>query len=153
MNDNGNFVLQDLNSKNLWETFKNPTDTMLPSQILERGDRLSSRRSETNFSKGRFQFKLQTDGNLVLTTVNLPTDSANYPYYEIRRGDPGFQVVFNESGYLYLSSVKGNIFPLTQRVTTPWTTFYHTVTLNFDGVLIQYSYPKNSTENQNWTAV
>ncbi|PQQ12857.1 G-type lectin S-receptor-like serine/threonine-protein kinase RLK1 [Prunus yedoensis var. nudiflora] len=34
-NDTGNFVLEDDSSKKLWESFKNPTDTILPGQIIE----------------------------------------------------------------------------------------------------------------------
>ena len=67
MNDNGNFVLEDEKSARLWESFKNPTDTMLPGQIMERGGELSSRNSETDYSKGSFKLNFQDDGNLVFT--------------------------------------------------------------------------------------
>ena len=42
MNNTGNFVLEDSNFIKLWESFKNPSDTMLPAQIMERGGVLSS---------------------------------------------------------------------------------------------------------------
>ena len=42
---------------------------------------LYSRQSETNFSKGRFLLKLQDDGDLLLNTINLPTDNPNDAYY------------------------------------------------------------------------
>ncbi|CAL8998498.1 unnamed protein product [Prunus brigantina] len=42
-NDTGNFVLEDDSSKKLWESFKNPTDTILPGQIIETGGSLASR--------------------------------------------------------------------------------------------------------------
>ena len=91
MNNTGNFVLEDSNFIKLWESFKNPSDTMLPAQIMERGGVLSSRQSETNFSKGRFQLQLGDDGNLVLHTINLPTDNPNEAYYESQTtaGDSG----------------------------------------------------------------
>uniref|UniRef100_A0A2N9J8G3 non-specific serine/threonine protein kinase n=1 Tax=Fagus sylvatica TaxID=28930 RepID=A0A2N9J8G3_FAGSY len=82
MNNTGNFELQDSNFNNIWESFKNPTDTLLPTQSMERGGVVSSRQSETNFSKGRFQLRLQDDGNLVLNSINLPTTYANEAYYE-----------------------------------------------------------------------
>lgn len=41
MNKERSFVLQDNNSNNLWETFKNPTDTMLPPQVMDMGETLS----------------------------------------------------------------------------------------------------------------
>ncbi|XP_062083401.1 G-type lectin S-receptor-like serine/threonine-protein kinase RLK1 [Humulus lupulus] len=81
MSDEGNFVLEGSNSNKLWESFKNPTDTILPSQVLDMGQVLSSHQSQTNYSKGRFQFRLREDGNVVLNTVNLPSNYANEPYY------------------------------------------------------------------------
>ncbi|PPR87142.1 hypothetical protein GOBAR_AA33553 [Gossypium barbadense] len=75
MDDSGNFKLLG-GSSILWESFKDPADTVLPSQILDKGVALSSRQSETNFSKGRFQMVLQSDGDLVLATVNLPSKHA-----------------------------------------------------------------------------
>lgn len=66
MNDTGNFVLESSNSNKLWQSFDYPTDTMLPTQTMMRGGVLSSRKSATNFSTGRFQFRLLNDGNLVL---------------------------------------------------------------------------------------
>lgn len=53
MNDTGNFVIMGNDSTDpLWESFRNPTDTLLPSQTLERGSFLVSQRSEANFSQG-----------------------------------------------------------------------------------------------------
>ena len=36
MSNTGNFVLQDSNSNNLWQSFEDPKDTLLPSQTVER---------------------------------------------------------------------------------------------------------------------
>ncbi|KAJ6934688.1 G-type lectin S-receptor-like serine/threonine-protein kinase LECRK2 [Populus alba x Populus x berolinensis] len=159
MTDTGNFVLGDRVSVKLWESFKNPADTLLPSQVLDRGMTLSSRQSETNFSKGRFQLKLRDDGNLVLATINLPSDYTNEPYYKSgtdggsNSSSPGNQVVFNESGYLYILRENDQIFSLTQRVTASTGDFYHRATLNFDGVFTQYYHPKASTGNERWTPI
>ncbi|KAJ6944626.1 G-type lectin S-receptor-like serine/threonine-protein kinase LECRK2 [Populus alba x Populus x berolinensis] len=141
MTDTGNFVLRDRVSHNLWESFKNPADTLLPSQVLDRGMTLSSRQSETNFSKGRFQLKLTDDGNLELATINLPGDFTNEPYYK------------SDTGYLYILRENDQIFSLTQRVTASTGDFYHRATLNFDGVFIQYYHPKASTGNERWTPI
>ena len=66
MNNAGNFLLEDSDFSMLWDSFKYPIDTLLPAQIIEGREVLSSRQSETNFSKGRFQLRLRDDGNLVL---------------------------------------------------------------------------------------
>ena len=42
MNNTANFVLEDSSFNKLWESFKNPSDTMLPAQIMERRGVLSS---------------------------------------------------------------------------------------------------------------
>lgn len=152
MNDTGNFVLLSSNTNKLWESFKNPADTMLPSQILERGQFLSSKRSNGNFSKGRFRFELNSDGNLVLTTVNLPTDKTNEPYYESKTNGSSNQLVFNQSGYMYILQENDQRFALTRRVETSASNYYYRATINFDGVFTQYQHPKNSTGNEGWTA-
>ncbi|OMP03497.1 hypothetical protein COLO4_10380 [Corchorus olitorius] len=148
MDDSGNFLLIGSNSI-VWESFKNPTDTMLPSQKLDKEVALSSRRSETNFAKGRFRMVLKSDGNLVLTTINFPSDYLNEPYFESKTsaGDsdlssPGSQVVFNESGYLFVLRENNERFRLTPTITGSTKDFYYRVTLDFDGMLVLYSYPK-----------
>uniref|UniRef100_A0A2N9J648 non-specific serine/threonine protein kinase n=1 Tax=Fagus sylvatica TaxID=28930 RepID=A0A2N9J648_FAGSY len=148
MNDTGNFELQDSNYKNIWESFKDPSDTLLPTQIMERGGVLSSRRSETNFSKGGFQLRLVDNGNLVLNAINLPTDNPNEAYYasQTTAGDsnpssPGKQLVFNESGYLFILRENNQRFALKQEK----------VDSTVDGVFIQNSHPKTSNANGSWT--
>ncbi|XP_050284584.1 G-type lectin S-receptor-like serine/threonine-protein kinase RLK1 isoform X3 [Quercus robur] len=162
MSNTGNFVLQDSSFNNLWESFKNPTDTLLPSQIVERsaGVVLYSRQSETNFSKGRFLLKLQDDGDLVLNTINLPTDNANDPYYNSETvasvndsGTAGKQLVFNNSGYIYILRENNQTFRLSQVKPDSTADFYFRATINFDGVFTQYSYPKTSNANGSWTSL
>ena len=118
----------------LWESFKNATDTMLPSQIFETGQFLSSKQSDVNFSKGRFRFELNSDGNLVLTIVNLPSDYTNEPYYESKTNGSSNQLVFNQSGYMYILQDNDQRFALTRRVETSASNFYYRATINFDGV-------------------
>ena len=110
ISDTGNFVLEDNNSVILWETFNYPTNTMLPYQILDREGVLFSPQSEKNHSKGRFQLRFQQDENLVLNTINLPTNFTNEPYYETNyttretynSSNAGIRLVFNESGSIYV---------------------------------------------------
>uniref|UniRef100_A0A2N9J6P9 Receptor-like serine/threonine-protein kinase n=1 Tax=Fagus sylvatica TaxID=28930 RepID=A0A2N9J6P9_FAGSY len=160
MNDTGNFELQDSDYKNIWESFKDPSDTLLPTQIMERGGVLSSRRSETNFSKGRFQLRLLDNGNLMLNTINLPTDNPNEAYYasqttagDSNQSSPGKQLVFNESGYLFIMRENNQRFALKQGKVDSTADFYFRATLNFDGVFIQYSHPKTSNANGSWTPI
>ncbi|CAL8159877.1 unnamed protein product [Prunus armeniaca] len=156
MNDTGNFVLQDRNSESLWETFNNHTDTILPGQTFERGGKLLSRQSETNYSKGRFQLLLQEDGNLIISTINLPTNFANEPYYATDTtsgtvaGSEGKELVFNVSGYLYVLSENGGKTNVAVGDAVSARDNYIRATLNFDGIFAQYYHPKNSTGNVSW---
>lgn len=157
MTDQGNFQLQDRSSEKLWQSFDYPTDTILPSQVIDRGGILSSRRSETNFSRGRFQLRLQQDGNLVLNTINLPTDFANTPYYasgtddETNSSTSGMQLVFNETGSIYVSRKNGESLGLADGDLVSSRDNYIRATLNFDGVFAQYYHPKNGSES--WTYI
>ncbi|KAI7983804.1 G-type lectin S-receptor-like serine/threonine-protein kinase LECRK3 [Camellia lanceoleosa] len=81
MNVTSNFVLVSSDYVNLWESFKNPTDTMLPTQIMESGGVIFSLLLETNFSQGRFQLRLPPDGNLVLNTRDITSNFAYDAYY------------------------------------------------------------------------
>ncbi|KAF4359234.1 hypothetical protein F8388_005343 [Cannabis sativa] len=80
-NDTGNFVLFDRKSKKIWESFNHPTDTLLSTKVLEKGVVVSSSISPTNFSKGRFQLSLKTNGKFGLYTMNLPSEHLNSNYY------------------------------------------------------------------------
>ncbi|CAN6693444.1 unnamed protein product [Malus baccata var. baccata] len=157
MNDTGNFVLQDQNSGSLWETFSNPTDTVLPGQTIEKNGKLSCRQSETNYTKGRFQLRLQDDGNLVLNTVNLPTDYANNPYFATNttagtvEGSQGKQLVFNSSWDMFVLRENGGRFTLTGTQGISVRDNYIRATLDFDGIFALYSHPKNFTGNASWS--
>ncbi|KAL9458875.1 hypothetical protein AB3S75_007707 [Citrus x aurantiifolia] len=157
MNDTGNFVLASSSSSKLWDSFTNPSDTLLPGQMMETEQGLFSRKSDTNFSRGRFQFRLLEDRDLVLNVANLPTDLAYDAYYtsgtydSTNSSNSGYRVMFNESGYMYILRRNSQRFDLTTGRVVPAADFYHRATLNFDGVFAQYFYPKNG--NGNWSAV
>ncbi|KAF3452591.1 hypothetical protein FNV43_RR03024 [Rhamnella rubrinervis] len=158
MNDTGNIQLQNKNSENIWESFNHPTDTLLPTQTMEKGDSISSRLSGTNFSQGRFQLRLQPNGNLVLTSVNLPTEYTNENYYASATDNltnPGKQLVFNESGNIVILRQNNQIVTLTEGKLVSSADYYYRATLNFDGVLTEYYHPKTSKGNGNksWTAL
>ena len=54
--DNGNLVILDENNNSVWESFKKPTDTILPGQIFYMNTALRSRQSLTNYSEGASNF-------------------------------------------------------------------------------------------------
>ncbi|KAM1792162.1 hypothetical protein ACFX12_036048 [Malus domestica] len=156
MNDTGNFVLQHQNSGSLWETFSNPTDTVLPGQTIERNGKLSCRQSETNYTKGRFQLRLQDDGNLVLISVNLTTDKAKKAYFSTKTtagnvpGSQGKELVFSSSGDMSVLRENDGRVPLKGTEGVSVRDNYIRATLDFDGIFALYSHPKYFTGNASW---
>ncbi|KAL8110337.1 hypothetical protein AgCh_026166 [Apium graveolens] len=145
--DTGNFRIVGSKSSTVWDTFSNPTDTLLPTQTMDVYGKLYSRRTETNFTRGRFQLRLLDDGNLVLNTRNVLTDFPYNAYYKSNtsdenRSNQGYQVKFNESGYLYILRRNGDIVELTTDKAIPSTGYYHRATLTYDGILVQYYHLK-----------
>ncbi|XP_059644938.1 G-type lectin S-receptor-like serine/threonine-protein kinase LECRK3 [Cornus florida] len=148
MLDSGNFVLESNNSANtsafLWQSFDNPTDTMLPTQRLSRGKKLVSSFSNKNLSSGRFKFELQTSGDLVLSTLNFPLDTTNKAYWSTTTAGSGFEVIFNQSGYVYLTASNGSVLQYVFENSISPSQFYQRAVLEFDGVLVYYVYPKSA---------
>ena len=104
MLDTGNFVLASQDTVHLWQSFDHPTDTMLPTQKMSLGSKLVARYLEGNYSNGRFQFTLKSDGNLALQTRAYPMEHPYVDYWprpEEYVGS-GLQVVFNKSGSINL---------------------------------------------------
>uniref|UniRef100_A0A803PX07 Receptor-like serine/threonine-protein kinase n=1 Tax=Cannabis sativa TaxID=3483 RepID=A0A803PX07_CANSA len=146
MLDTGNFVLVDKNSNYLWESFDEPTDTLLPLQTLNQGKKLVARYSNTNFSKGRFQLMLQQSGNLKLYTTTFPLDEANSMYWSSETTANESRVVFNQSGLIYLQGKNGEILSILSAKPCSTQGFYQRMILEYDGVLRHYVYPKNDGE-------
>ncbi|OIV99913.1 hypothetical protein TanjilG_26251 [Lupinus angustifolius] len=128
MLDSGNFVLYDKNYSVIWQSFDNPTDTILGGQNLTEGNKLVSSMSESDHSSGHFFLNMQSDGNLVAYPVNSsagPHDAywAYYYYYYPRKlsVDPqgflcrnNFQCLSNSTS---LSSNSNNTTPPIYRAT------------------------------------
>ncbi|KAL3599749.1 hypothetical protein D5086_007667 [Populus alba] len=97
--------------------------------IMEVGGVVSSRRTETNFSLGRFHLRLLDNGNLVLNSMNSPTKFAYDDYYRSGTSDAsnssnsGYRLIFNESGYMYILRRNGLREDLT-KTALPTTGFY-----------------------------
>ncbi|XP_031100282.1 G-type lectin S-receptor-like serine/threonine-protein kinase RLK1 [Ipomoea triloba] len=155
LNDTGNLVLVGRDSTVVWDTFSHPTDTLLPTQEMEIGGMLISRRSEANFSQGRFYLRMLGDGNMVLSTKSVSTNlDFDSEYYNSGTSDPtisDYKLGFTELGSLYI--LKGS--NKTVEITPPRSIYsgsYVRLSLNFDGVLSLYSIPKISTVNQIWSS-
>ncbi|XP_071690325.1 G-type lectin S-receptor-like serine/threonine-protein kinase LECRK3 [Rutidosis leptorrhynchoides] len=154
MNDTGNFVLVSNDSRNLWESFKSPSDTLLPTQVMNLGFVMNSKMSRTNFSGGRFQLRLLSDGNLVLNGRDIASDVAYNAYYVSGTNDSsniGDQLILDANGYLYILRKNGQTFDVGPRETVPSGDYYIRATLDFDGVFTLYYRAKNSVDNTSWS--
>ncbi|XP_060196673.1 G-type lectin S-receptor-like serine/threonine-protein kinase LECRK3 [Lycium barbarum] len=155
MNDTGNFVIMGRGSTDpLWESFRNRTDTMLPTQTLKRGSFLVSQKSEANFTQGRFYLRMSDNGNLVLVTQSVPSNSDyDYVYYNSQTSDTinatnsGDKLVFDENGLMYVLTGNNQRQILNSESIPPASDNYHRVTLNFDGVLTHYYHSRNSNSS------
>ncbi|XP_010928440.1 G-type lectin S-receptor-like serine/threonine-protein kinase LECRK2 [Elaeis guineensis] len=157
MLDTGNFVLVGTHASVVWQSFDTPTDTILPSQVLHPGTELHARLTATNYSSGRFELRFEDDGNLVLYTVAVPSGNQYDPYWTSDTIGNGSQLVFNESGRIYLAEKNGSISNFTSGSIGPMEDFYQRATLDFDGVFRQYVYPRKGMRsgswNDDWTSV
>ncbi|KAK7844728.1 g-type lectin s-receptor-like serine/threonine-protein kinase lecrk2 [Quercus suber] len=147
MLDTGNFVLASQDTVHLWQSFDHPTDTMLPTQKMRLGSKLVARYLEMNYSNGRFQFTLKSDGNLVLQTRAYPMDHPYVDYWprpEEYVGS-GFQVVFNKSGSINFIARNGSIVKTISSSPGSTQDFYQRALMEYDGVLRHYVYPKSSS--------
>ncbi|GAB4842519.1 hypothetical protein Ancab_012493 [Ancistrocladus abbreviatus] len=147
MLDSGNFVLAAQTGANIWQSFDEPTYTIVPSQLLKQGGMLVSPYSETNYSQGRFQFQLQTDGNLCLYQVLLPSETRRLAYWATMTMNTGYQVLFNESGIVYEAAEDGSVLARVFPDATSAEDFYLRATLDYDGVFRKYVYPKSSNSS------
>ncbi|XP_062083434.1 G-type lectin S-receptor-like serine/threonine-protein kinase LECRK3 [Humulus lupulus] len=132
--DTGNFVLANQSLFNLWESFDEPTDTLLPAQIFGQSIELAARYSESNYSRGKYYFKVD-DGDLVFYY-------GSWPYW---KENDVFQVTFNPSGSIYLESQNGTVLKwLTTSSNSNFSKgFYQRAILEYDGIFRHYIYPKD----------
>ncbi|KAL9143102.1 hypothetical protein ABFS82_14G213500 [Erythranthe guttata] len=144
MLDSGDFVLAANSSAVMWRSFDDPTDTLLPSQIFNQDSNLIAAFSDTNHSSGRFQLGLQTDGNLVLYTRNFPMGNIISAYWSSQTPGDGFQLIFNQSGYIYLTARNGTMLNTLSSNGASASLFHQRLTLDYDGVLRHYVYPKSA---------
>ncbi|XP_038974900.1 G-type lectin S-receptor-like serine/threonine-protein kinase LECRK2 [Phoenix dactylifera] len=141
-----------------WQSFEHPTDTILPTQVMNKGGLLSSRRSPSadDYSVGRFQLRLLPDGNLCLNTIALPTEHA-YEAYWLTKGTlgTGSYLVFNQSSGIQEVQENSSLVNVTYANIGSPGHYYQRATLDPDGVFRHYTYPKPATGNgsypDSWT--
>nr|GMD61806.1 G-type lectin S-receptor-like serine/threonine-protein kinase LECRK2 [Ipomoea batatas] len=157
MLNTGNFVLFNGDSESLWESFNNVKDTILPGQAFKEGFSLSSRLSETNYSRGRFLLSLLGNGNLELATVNLPGEYKNEAYYLNGTidgsGSSDYQLIFNESAWIFTLANNKIATIFSEGEKGPSRTFYHYARLDFDGIFTHYRRSKAFNDDKGWSVV
>ncbi|KAH7684341.1 S-receptor-like serine/threonine-protein kinase protein [Dioscorea alata] len=146
--DTGNLVLVDASSgSTIWQSFENPTDTILPTQVLSANARLRSRLAATNYSKGRFTL-FQDSGNFILSQVAIPTGDLYKAYWSSDKAADGAQLFFNGTtgniNFYFANKTLGNIISANLS-SSSLSEFYQRSTLDIDGVFRYYIYPKNSS--------
>ncbi|RXH73834.1 hypothetical protein DVH24_016656 [Malus domestica] len=144
MLDSGNFVIYNARQDMVWQSFKHPTDTLLPGQILFPEDELFSAKSESDHSTGIFRLKMQADGNLVQYPVNTP-DTAPYAYYSSGTyGRKNVTLNFGADGHLYLlNDTRSNIRNITDGGLPADQATVYLVRIDADGIFRLYSHDLN----------
>ncbi|XP_054813396.1 G-type lectin S-receptor-like serine/threonine-protein kinase LECRK2 [Prosopis cineraria] len=155
MLDTGNFVLASSDSSYLWQSFNYPTDTLLPTQTLDLTSKLSSRLTQSNYTKGRFELYFD-NGNLYLSQIGWPTESRYAKYFSVNTNSnvSASKLVFDSSGNVYVETKGGS------QIGLGWddsgldvSTYYYRATLDYYGVFTFYSHPRASRSHQVWSIV
>ncbi|KAH0775957.1 hypothetical protein KY290_007368 [Solanum tuberosum] len=144
MLDTGNFVLYNSDHSIIWQSFDNPTNTLLPGQHISARQELFSSASEADDSLGIFRLKMQDDGNLVQYPVNTP-DSSPHAYYSTGTDRTGNNVTLNldDDGLLYLLNSTKSLRNLTQGGNPRERTIIYMLKIDADGILRVYSHSLN----------
>ncbi|KAK4359816.1 hypothetical protein RND71_022045 [Anisodus tanguticus] len=143
MLDTGNFVLYNSDHIIIWQSFDNPTNTILPGQHLSAEQELFSSASDADDSFGIFRLKMQDDGNLVQYPVQT-TDTSPYAYYATSTDGAGNNVTLNldDDGHLYMLNSTISLKNLTDRGHPRERTIY-LMKIDVDGIFRVYSHSLN----------
>ncbi|KAJ9128835.1 hypothetical protein P3X46_034429 [Hevea brasiliensis] len=149
MENNGNFVLKDGNSRVIWQSFDSPTDTLLPTQVLTNGQKLfSNAKGTTDYSTGNFMLEMQNDGNLVLSAFHF-SDRGYWTTGTLVSND---SLVFDSNASLYIvNSTNDVIYSLTANFSATIGEYYHRATIDDMGNFQQYVYHKSN--GSGWISV
>lgn len=160
MLDSGNFVLVGPNSSStLWESFSHPADTILPTQAIEIGKMLVSRKTQTDLSQGRFYARMDTTGSFLFSTKTAALSEAfDADYYNsntsnVNASDSGYRVHFDET--VSVSVVARDGRSLNTLIDSPnrGADNYYRATLDFDGVFTLYYHPRTFEGEPQWSPV
>ncbi|XP_022735551.1 G-type lectin S-receptor-like serine/threonine-protein kinase LECRK4 [Durio zibethinus] len=152
MLDTGNFVIASNNSSNIWESFKYPTDTILPTQELDADGSLLSALHETSYNKGKYQLRFD-EGSLILNQIDMFTRKPYNDYFSFGTGSHS-RLIFNKSGYIQIQNSNGSLLNLAPENAVPKPeSNYYRATLNFYGVFTLYSYPRNPSGRESWSVL
>jgi hypothetical protein len=140
MLDTGNFVITGTNSSIIWNSFNEPTNTMLPTQVLDFRSNLFSSMSKENYKGGKFQLRFTVNQqnishpyNMILNQIDVYTKNPYEAYY-----------TSPDVSELSISNLSTQVLRIDS---------YYRATLDFDGIFRLYAYPKNFTGNQSWSAI
>ncbi|KAK7848239.1 g-type lectin s-receptor-like serine/threonine-protein kinase lecrk3 [Quercus suber] len=147
MLDTGNFVVYNSDNQSIWESFQNPTDTLLPTQQLFYDDVLDSSVSESNQSTGRFRAIMQQDGFIALYPIGTPY-YIEYGYWSKGIQGPQLNATLNldVDGHLYLANGNGIVTISAGGNSTKG--LLYRLRMDDDGFLRLYSY--NTNQNGDW---
>ncbi|XVE50641.1 hypothetical protein DITRI_Ditri01bG0180000 [Diplodiscus trichospermus] len=149
MLDTGNFVIASRKSGNIWESFKYPTDTILPGQELNVDGNLLSALTETSYNEGKYQLRFNK-GFLILNQIDMFTRKPYNGYFSF--GNKSDRLIFNKSAYINLQNSNDSMQTLAPQNAVPNAeSNYYRATLNFNGVFTLYSYPRNSMGGERWS--
>ena len=140
MHDSGNFVLYNNSSHVIWQSFDNPTDTILGGQNLSNGDELVSR---SDHSSRLYCLKMKTNGNLVSSPVNSTDGSENAYWYVDTFDFSGVKLSLNERRFLRLTTYSSSLVILANNSypgNKETSTIIYRAILDSDGIFKLYSH-------------
>ena len=119
MLDTGNFVITSTNSSIIWNSFNEPTNTMLPTQELDFRSNLFSTMSEENYKGGKFQLRftvkqqnISYSYNMMLNQIDVYTKNPYGAYYT---SPDVSELILDKSGYLQVrNSQHKEVYPTFQ---------------------------------------
>ncbi|KAL8110607.1 G-type lectin S-receptor-like serine/threonine-protein kinase LECRK3 [Apium graveolens] len=142
MLDSGNFVAYGYyDDVMVWQSFDNPTDTMLPGQKLMKEKELVSSKSEFDHSSGIFRLKMQSDFNLVLYPKGSADTAQNAYWATDTHGADAENVTLNldPDGSLYLLDEPAENVTLNLVVAPSEEQRFYLMRIDSDGILRLYS--------------